>query len=297
MSHKTLLCAGFGYTAKAFARRLTGNGWCVIGTTRDPDKQKSIVDEGVEPLVLSGGQEPDLVGALSKADALLVSAPPGEAACPALAMITPHITHMKTLRWVGYLSSNGVYGDHNGQWVDEDTPPQPTSERGKRRLLAEKAWLEFSKVYNANVIVFRLPGIYGPGRSAIDTVRAGTAKRIVKPGQVFNRMHVDDIALALEKALAKHQQGDTTHQIFNLCDDEPSPPQDVVTYACELLGVEPPPVTPLEETDLSPMGRSFYRDNKRVRNTRMKQSLGAKLQYPDYRVGLDAILSDNTSKR
>ena len=191
------------------------------------------------------------------------------------------------MQWIGYLSSNGVYGDHDGAFVDETTSPVPSSDRGKRRLAAEQEWQAFARhLSTPRLMIFRLPGIYGPGRSALDSVRSGSARRIVKPGQVFSRMHVDDIA----RAVIAGMNTQTHHTVFNLCDDVPSPPQDVITHACELLGVSPPPEIALDDADISEMGRSFYADNKRVRNTRMKEVLGVSLLYPDYKAGLAAIL-------
>lgn len=286
MSTKTLLCIGYGYTAKAFAKRLRADGWSVIGTTRDPGKAHDIKDDDALPLVLSKENHEAIKAALGRATAILISSPPGDDGCPALELATQFPKHIKTTSWIGYLSSNGVYGDHDGAWVNEETTPTPTSARGKRRLAAENDWLAFAQTHHLNVKVFRLPGIYGPDRSAIDTVRQGKAKRIVKPGQIFNRMHVEDIATALYNSLTIK----TEFTLFNLCDDVPSPPQDVVTYACELFELDPPPLIALEDADMSPMGKSFYRDNKRVRNTRMKEVLGVKLQYPDYKTGLRGIL-------
>ena len=191
------------------------------------------------------------------------------------------------LAWVGYLSTVGVYGDWQGQWVDETSPTRPTSERSLRRVLAEKAWLGFGSETGRRVEIFRLSGIYGPGRSVIDNLRAGTARRIVKPGQVFNRIHVDDIAQVLAAAI------DTPagHTIYNVSDDEPAPPQDVVAYAAELLGLPIPPDIPFERAGLTGMAASFWAESKRVSNARMKTALGVTLAYPTYREGLRAIMS------
>jgi len=248
--------------------------------------------DGVEPVVWDTDQA--LAPALAQASHILVSAPPGDSGCPALHAVGRWLDAQQDgapdLGWIGYLSSNGVYGDHGGAWVDENTPPAPTSARGRRRLEAENGWLRLGTMSSVPVQIFRLPGIYGPGRSAIDQVRAGTARRIVKPGQVFSRMHVDDIAMALHAAMA----ATTTLRLFNLADNEPAPPQDVVLYACKLLGVAPPPEQPLEAAGLSEMGRSFYADNKRVSNRRMREVLGFSPDYPSYREGLEAILASQT---
>jgi nucleoside-diphosphate-sugar epimerase len=191
------------------------------------------------------------------------------------------------LRWVGYLSTNGVYGDHGGALVDENSSLRPTSERARRRIQAEADWASLAAAWELPLFIFRLPGIYGPKRSALDAARAGKARRIDKEGQVFSRMHVDDIAAALCASMTRPR----LYGLYNLADDEPAPPQDVVAYACRLLGLEPPPLTPIDKADLSPMSKSFYADNKRVSNKRMKKALGVALRYPTYRDGLDAIFA------
>ena len=192
------------------------------------------------------------------------------------------------LEWIGYLSTTGVYGDTGGAWVDETATPAPTGARGRRRLAAENAWLAFGERHGLAVHVFRLAGIYGPGRNALATVRRGAAKRIDKPGHVFSRIHVADIAQVLAASIAKPNPG----AIYNVCDDEPAPAADVVAHACALLGVAPPPLTPLDEADLSPMARSFYADNRRVSNARIKNELGVALRFPDYRAGLASLLAE-----
>jgi nucleoside-diphosphate-sugar epimerase len=189
------------------------------------------------------------------------------------------------LRWIGYLSTTGVYGDHGGALVDETTPAAPTSERAERRVAAERDWLAFGQERGIKVQIFRLAGIYGPGRNVLDDIRAGTAKRIVRPGQMFSRIHVEDIAAALRAAL--DSQSDSA--IFNVCDDEPAPPAEVVTYGCELLGVAPPQEIAFEQAALSPMAMTFWADNKRVDNRLMNRELGISLLYPTYREGLKAL--------
>jgi nucleoside-diphosphate-sugar epimerase len=198
------------------------------------------------------------------------------------------IAALPDLRWVGYLSTTGVYGDRGGEWIDESAGLHPSGTRGAARVAAERAWLDLER-FGHKVHLFRLAGIYGPGRSALDTVRNGTAKRIVKPGQVFSRIHVDDIATVLEASIAKPNGG----AAYNVCDDEPAPPQDVIAYAAALLGREPPPEIPYAEAApaMSDMARSFYMDSKRVANTRIKTELEVKLAYPDYRTGLRALLA------
>jgi nucleoside-diphosphate-sugar epimerase len=190
------------------------------------------------------------------------------------------------LRWIGYLSTTGVYGDRAGGWVDEEAPLIPTGERGRRRVAAEARWLDLVRRHGSLVHIFRLAGIYGPGRNALDTVRAGRAQRIVKPGQIFSRIHVADIAQVLRASMAKPEPG----AIYNVCDDDPAPPADVVAFACDLLGVPCPPPVPFDEAKLSQMALSFYADSKRVSNRRIKEELGVRLLYPSYRDGLAALL-------
>ncbi|MDZ7626956.1 MAG: SDR family oxidoreductase [Parvularculaceae bacterium] len=275
-----LLCLGYGYVARRLAGRLTGAGWAVAGTIRDAARAAGLSADGVTPVLWSSGA---LVPDVTDANAILVSTPPADGGCPALAL-------MRETRaapgWIGYLSTNGVYGDHQGAVVDETSPLLATSPRGLARIAAENAWRTFAAAQGAQLVIFRLPGIYGPGRSAFDQIREGRAQRIVKPGQVFSRMHVEDIARAVEASLFNPGAG----TLFNLADDEPAPPQDVIDYACRLLGVEPPPLIPFEQAALSDMARSFYADNKRVSNALMKRALGVSLRYPTYREGLRAIL-------
>jgi nucleoside-diphosphate-sugar epimerase len=216
---------------------------------------------------------------------VLISIPPDIEGDVVLRHYREDIAELTDLAWIGYLSTVGVYGDHNGAWVDEETPTAPIFERGLRRLEAEQAWLAFASETRRRVDVFRLAGIYGPGRSVIDSLKAGTARCIVKPGQVFNRIHVDDIARVLAAAIDK----DTGHRLFNVSDDEPAPPEDVVAYAAELLGMPAPPAVPLEQSGLSGMAASFWAECKRVRNARIRRDLGVELIYPTYREGLRAL--------
>jgi nucleoside-diphosphate-sugar epimerase len=286
MPENKLLCLGFGYTARFFADRLREQGWRIAGTTRSQDKLQALRDQGLEALHWQGGAvDPSWLGDV---DALLISTPPSEEGCPSFVAASEAISkRAKQFRWIGYLSTNGVYGDHDGAWVDETSELRAASPRALRRIDAEKSWEALAAQHGLPLIVFRLPGIYGPGRSAIDTVREGKAKRIYKEGQVFSRMHVEDIAAALNASMEKP----LLHSLYNLADDEPAPPQDVIEYACKLLSVDPPPLIPLEEADLSPMAKSFYADNKRVSNQRLKDALDFDLRYPSYREGLDAIFA------
>lgn len=276
-----MLCLGYGYVARRLAARLSSAGWAVAGTIRDAARAAELQREGVEPLLWTAG---GLDAAVLDADAILVSTPPAASGCPALALIA---ATRASPAYVGYLSTNGVYGDHQGALVDETAPLLATSPRSLARIAAEEGWRLFAAERGADLVIFRLPGIYGPGRSAFDQIREGRAQRIYKPGQVFSRMHVDDIAAAIDASLAAPRAGG----LFNLADDEPAPPQDVVEYACRLLGVESPPLVPIEQASLSDMARSFYADNKRVSNALMKRALGIALRYPTYREGLAAILA------
>jgi nucleoside-diphosphate-sugar epimerase len=280
-----LFCFGLGYTALVLARRLKGEGWQVGGTCREPDRAAALRTEGIEAIVADTTRPPaDPDGQLADATHLLASIPPDAAGDPALRLWGPAIARHRGLAWAGYLSTTGVYGDRNGGWVDESAALAPTGERGERRVQAEAAWLAL--LPGVPVHLFRLAGIYGPGRSALDTVRAGRAQRVVKPGQVFSRVHVDDIAEVLAASIARPRPG----AVYNVCDDNPAPPDEVIAYACELLGVEPPPELPFEAAALSDMARSFYADNKRVSNRLIKDELGVRLRYPDYHAGLRALL-------
>lgn len=291
-----LLCLGLGYTARSLAGRLTGGGWRITGSARQPAGVAAIEARGWRGVRLDGagpadGQSSALATALAGVTHLLLSAPPGPDGDPILRSYAAVLAGAQSLSWIGYLSTVGVYGDHAGAWVDETTAPNPGSDRGRWRLAAEQAWLTFGGRCGVSTEIFRLPGIYGPGRSVLDKLRAGTARRIVKPGQVFNRIHVDDIATALIAAMrrAAPATAPSAGAIYNLVDDEPSPPEDVVVYAAGLLGLPVPPAVEFERAQLSPMARSFYGEAKRVSNARMKSGLGVGLAYPTYREGLAAI--------
>ena len=275
----TLLSLGHGYSARALARRLVPQGWRVIGTTRNPAKADAFRDEGVEPLMWPG----DLEWVLEEATHILCSAAPDAKGDPFLQAL-PAIAEAKA-GWVGYLSTTGVYGDHDGGWVDEDTPLTPQSDRGRQRVLAEGQWL----ATGLPVHVFRLAGIYGPGRGPFEKVRDGTARRIIKPGQVFSRIHVDDIAQVLEASIKAPNPG----AAYNVCDDNPCPPEEVIGYAARLLGMPEPPTVPFAEVapTMTPMALGFYSESKKVRNDRIKDELGVKLLYPDYPQGLAALLA------
>ena len=281
MSGKTLLSFGHGYSAQALARRLVPKGWRILGTTRSAEKAETLKSTGVTPLIWPGD---DLRSAIEEANALLISAAPGADGDPVLAEYAADIADRATdFDWVGYLSTTGVYGDHGGGWVDEATPLSPSTKRGEARVTAEAAWQDISGL---PLHIFRLAGIYGPGRGPFAKVRAGTARRIIKKGQVFSRIHVEDIGQVLEASLQQPNPG----AIYNLCDDDPAPPQDVIGYAAKLLGLPEPPAEDFETADMTPMARSFYAESKKVRNDRIKDELGVLLMYPDYKTGLEAMM-------
>ncbi len=281
---QTLLSFGHGYSAQALGQLLTPDRWRIIGTTRTAEKASRLKAQGVEPVVWPGS---DLSGALDAATHILVSAAPTETGDPFLAALGDRIAaRAPNLTWVGYLSTTGVYGDHRGGWVDETTPLTPSTRRGRLRVAAETAWRQLADRAGLPLHIFRLAGIYGPGRGPFAKVRDGTARRIIKPGQVFSRIHVDDIAQVLAASIARPDPG----AIYNVCDDDPAPPQDVIAYAAELLNLPLPPEIAFDEADLSPMARSFYAESKRVRNDRIKEDLGVRLLNPDYRTGLAALL-------
>jgi nucleoside-diphosphate-sugar epimerase len=280
-----LLCFGLGYSATFLARQLVSKGWRVTGTCRNRDTQIELSRLGIEAHLFDRDRPlGNLRVLLSAATHLLSSVPPDEVGDPVLDLHRAEIDAAAAhLAWIGYLSTTGVYGDHAGGWVDEMSELKPSGERGRRRVAAEQGWLALSQPAH----LFRLAGIYGPGSSALDAIREGRAKRIVKPGQIFSRIHVADIAQVLEASMARPHPG----AAYNVCDDDPAPPSDVIAFAAALLNLPPPPEIRFDEAELSPMARSFYDDNKRVSNSRIKRELGVALHYPSYRVGLPAILA------
>lgn len=284
----TLLSLGHGYSARALARRL-GPDWRVIGTTRSPEKTDQLREAGAEPRVWPGV---DLAADIAEATHILASAAPDADGDPFLPRLGGALARARP-RWVGYLSTTGVYGDHSGGWVDEQTPVAPGTERGRRRALAEAQWRAVSSDGDWPLAIFRLAGIYGPGRGPFEKLRRGEARRIVKPGQVFSRIHVEDIARALAASMGRPETAAPGGAVYNLCDDEAAPPQDVLGHAAQLMGLPPPPEIPFEAAEMSPMAQSFYAENKRVRNDRMKTELGVRLRYPTYREGLAALLRDD----
>jgi nucleoside-diphosphate-sugar epimerase len=284
MNH--LLCFGFGNSARTLAARLDKRAWKISATSRDPEGIARINAQGFSGLLFDS----KLRIALDVTH-LLISAPPDENGDPVLNLYREQLRRIaKQLRWVGYLSTTGVYGDWGGDWVDEDSPLEPNTARGHRRLEAERSWLKLHSDYGLPVHLFRLAGIYGPGRNQLLTVLNGSAKRIIKPGQIFSRIHVDDIAGVLAASIAKPNPG----RAYNVCDDEPCPPQKVVEFAANLLGLPLPPEIPFEDANLSPMAKSFYADSKKVSNKLMKNELGYQLLYPNYREGLSVLKSQLT---
>lgn len=278
-----MLVFGHGYSAGFLTPLLRARGWQVLGTTRgDPGR---VAAAGATP-ILWPGEEARLREEIVQADAVLVSTAPGPQGDPVLAAFRDDLARAR-LRWLGYLSTTGVYGDRDGGWVDEDSVLDGSGPRGQARIRAEHAWRDLADGAGLPLHIFRLAGIYGPGRGPFQKIRNGTARRIVKPGQIFSRIHAEDIAQVLLASLDRPAPG----AAYNVCDDDPAPPQDVLAHAADLLGLPPPPEIAFEDAEMTPMARSFYQDSKRVSNRRIKRDLGVALRYPDYRSGLAAILA------
>lgn len=279
---------GMGYSSLATARALDAEiepGLPISGTTRTDDGAELLADT-VYRIHVFDGMNPGttLAADLRAATHVVQSIPPGEEGDPVLRLHRDTLDDARDLEWLCYFSTVGVYGNFDGAWVDETAPTRPVNRRSQKRVEVEAQWRAYAEARGVPLLILRLAGIYGPGRSAFDRLREGTARRIVKPGQVFNRIHVEDIGRVT--ALAARQRFNGT---FNLADDEPAPPQELVTHAAELLGVPPPPEIPFDTAEMTPMARSFYSDNKRVSNRAIKQALGIELLYPTYRQGLGAI--------
>lgn len=275
-----LLVFGLGFSARHAAQRLQDSGAQLTATVRSREKASGLAQAGITARVFSPEHaDTEIADDIAASDAILVSVPPGDTGDPVLASFADQIAAAPNLRWIGYLSTVGVYGDHGGGWVDETTPLGAGKQRSLNRVTAEQAWLALG------AHVFRLSGIYGPGRNQLVQLASGTARRIVKPGQTFNRIHVADIAAVIEASLARPRPGG----IYNVTDNEPAPPQDVVAFAAKLCGVEPPLEIPFERAELSPMAKSFYLENRRVRNALIREELGVTLAYPTYREGLAAL--------
>ncbi|GHF15802.1 NAD(P)-dependent oxidoreductase [Kordiimonas sediminis] len=274
-----LFIIGPGYSAGYVAALALSAGWLVSATYRSSEKQQQLKDAGLVPVPF--GSMPTGTPVTH----CLVSVPPSVDGDPAYDTYQPLLQQCSDLSWIGYLSSTNVYGNHDGGWVDEETLPTPSLDRGIRRVHAEKDWSEFASSVGSVCHIFRLAGIYGPGRNAITTIQKGRARRVIKEGQLFSRIHVEDIA---QTVLAAMTSG-APSTVFNLADDAPAPPQDVILYAANLMGVAPPEEVAFEDADLSPMAKSFYAESKRVRNTKIKEVLNIRLRYPSYEQGLQAL--------
>lgn len=283
---KRLFCFGFGYTAQKLAQRLIPLGFEVAGTTRDYDRRDALREQGFEAYVFDRTHRVNGFRKIMKdVTHILVSTPPDSSGDPVVDVHGIDLTELENLTWLGYLSATSVYGNHDGGWVSEETEKNPTSIRGSRRALAENQWADAWYRDAIPLHIFRLAGIYGLGRSAIETAQAGYARRIEKEGQAFSRIHVEDIVTTLVASMNAPKPG----EIYNLADDAPAPSHEIIAYACEVLGIDVPPLIPWSDANLSPMAASFYRENKKVSNEKIKSDLGVKLAYPTYREGLDAI--------
>lgn len=287
---RRLLSFGHGYSAQALAQKLLAQGgWQITGTTRNESMVPTLVASGTTPLIWPG-EDPG--PALSQATHLLISTAPSQGGDPVLSVLAHQIAaRAGALKWVGYLSTTAVYGDHQGGWVDETTPLAPATRRGQLRVEAEAAWQKLEADSGLPLHIFRLAGIYGPGRGPFAKLSSGTARCIVKPGQVFSRIHVDDIAQVLAASISRPDPG----AIYNVCDDDPAPPEDVIAHAASLLGMAPPPSENFADAEMTPMARSFYAESKRVSNTRIKAELGIRLKYPTYQQGLAALLAQTAA--
>lgn len=280
----TLLVFGYGYTARVIGQQLKNEGWRVIGTTRSEDKAAVMSADGIEPVLWPNA---DISDALADATHILLSAAPSEDGDPVLRLLGDEIrNNASQYKWVGYLSTTAVYGDRDGGWVDENSDLSPTTRRGQLRADAEQAWLDLGAETGLPVHIFRLAGIYGPGRGPFAKVRAGTARRIIKKGQVFSRTHVEDIAQVLRASINQPNGG----AVYNVCDNDPAPPQEVIAEAARMLNLPLPDAEDFETAEMTPMARSFYAESKKVSNRRILEELGITLKYPDYHSGLKALL-------
>lgn len=287
---------GAGYSCLAFADRIAGAGHKISGTSRDVDKLAALENASITPFLFDGiSPNQQIDEKLNEVTHLVISiAPPRQSSeqmvDPVLDNFTDTILdRMPKLVWIGYLSTVGVYGDHGGEWVNETAMTTPLSERSIQRDRAEKLWIELAENKEVALSILRLSGIYGPGRNPFVTIEAGRARRLVKKHQVFNRVHVADIAQALDLAANRQMDG-----IFNITDNQPAPPQDVVSFACQLMGREEPEALDFETADITSMARSFYGENKRVANQKSVHMLGIKYQYPDYITGLSKMWQEKT---
>ncbi|NQV79294.1 MAG: SDR family oxidoreductase [Alphaproteobacteria bacterium] len=284
---KKIVCLGMGYIATALAARLSAKGWAVTGTCTSVAKRAALADKNV-PVALFSPEHFLSAEILGGATHLISSIPPGDQDDAAAAWLAQNIENAEGLEWAALLSTTGVYGDHDGDWVDEKSDLRPTAPRSRRRAQAEQQWLDLHREHGIPVHIFRLAGIYGPGRNPLDGIRAGTARRIVKPDLMLGRIHLEDIVGVLMASIERPRAG----SIYNVTDDEPAPPQEVVAYGCRMLGIEPPPEEDFDTAEMSSLGRSFYLDSKKVRNDQIKRELGYKLRYPTYREGIAALMSE-----
>ncbi|WP_229583135.1 SDR family oxidoreductase [Paracoccus sp. S-4012] len=283
-----MLVFGHGYSAGFVTAALRARGWRIAGTTRG--ETEAVAAKGATP-ILWPGDDAAVAKAVAAADAILIAIAPGRNGDPVLTRWGAAIAAAKP-GWLGYLSATSVYGDAGGAWIDEDTAPAPGSARGRERLAAEQAWQALAGAHDLPLHIFRLAGIYGPGRGPFEKLRAGTARRIVKPDQVFSRIHGEDIAQAVLAAIDRPHPG----AVWNLCDDDPAPPEDILAHAAGLIGLPVPPAEDFATAEMTPMARSFYSESKRVSNARIKRDLGLTLRHPDYRSGLAAILAAESQR-
>ena len=282
-----LFCFGMGFSSQALATRLVPQGWECSGTVRGV--QDEIKEKNISVFPYDGFHSTlDIIKAISRSTHLLITIPPQPSGDVVLKNFAEEISRARHLQWIGYISSTGVYGDNQGEWVDESSPLRASTDRNRQRIEVESAWLKIGSNHGLPVMIFRCVGIYGPGRNLLVSIREGRARRIDKPGLVFSRIHSEDLAQTLEASIKKPQPG----EVYNVSDDFPSSPAEAVEYACSLLGVEPPPLESYEKADLSPTARGFYTNNKRVSNKKIKKELGVNLLYPDYRSGLKSLLKD-----
>ena len=295
MTKKRLFCFGYGYTCDYLAydlMRMAEGEWDISGTTRDHKKKEQLRARGIDAYMFDFNTPiPDPLYMLRDVTHILISTPPNDQGDTSFLMHASDILNLPKLEWVGYLSTTAPYGDRDGGWVDENSQTTPSTKRGSRRLKAEEQWVSLYKTEGVPVHIFRLSGIYGPGRSALDSVRAGIARRIDKPGHTFCRAHVEDIVQVLIASMNNPKPG----EIYNICDDLPAPSHEVIEHACTLLGVEPPPTYPIDDIDMAPMTLSFFADNKRVRNDKIKKDLEIKIKYPDFKKGLQGCLDAEES--
>lgn len=285
---KHLFCFGYGYSCDYIGHELMQqDGWRVSGTTRDPDKREALRSRGVTAHIFDYNSPlHDPIYMLRDVTHILNCTPPSGDGDPSFNLHAQDILDLPNLEWIGYLSTTSPYGDRGGKWVDETSEARPITKRGARRLDVERQWLSLFQSYKLPVHIFRLAGIYGPGRSALDSVRSGIARRIDKPGHAFSRIHVEDLAQTLLRSMYAPSPG----EIYNICDDTPAPSHEVIEHACNLLGIDIPPLLPFDQVDLAPIAMSFYADNKRVRNDKIKDVLGVKLKYKNYKQGLQGCL-------